>query len=75
MANSGFELSFLQRWGHLSQFLSQSALGLCGCSLVEERDLVTGTISNAAKGPTAIHTKLGSVLSGPIAVRGPKQQI
>ena len=36
-------------------------------------DRVTGTISKGAKGPTAIHTKLGWVLSGPIAVRGPKQ--
>ena len=36
-------------------------------------ELVTGTISKGAKGPTAIHTKLGWVLSGPIAVKGPKQ--
>ena len=31
-------------------------------------DLVTGAVSKSTGGPTAIHTKLGWVLSGPIAV-------
>ena len=31
-------------------------------------DLVTGAVSKSTSGPTAIHTKLGWVLSDPIAV-------
>ena len=36
-------------------------------------DLVTGAVSKSTGGPTAIHTKLGWVLSGPITVKGPNQ--
>ena len=36
-------------------------------------DLVTGAVSKGTNGPTAIHTKLGWVLSGPIVVKGPNQ--
>ena len=36
-------------------------------------DLVTGAVSKSTGGPTAIHTKLGWVLSGPIAVGGSNQ--
>ena len=36
-------------------------------------DLVTGAVFKGTNGPTAIHTKLGWILSGPTAVKGPNQ--
>lgn len=36
-------------------------------------DFVTGAISKSPGGPTAVHTKLGWVLSGPMAIQGMNQ--